>query len=423
MENIFFPSLPVDGFMRHHPEISVSKLQVELAAGKRIIANLQKAGFMNFAYLIVGSGLTGAVIARMLKDAGHTALVVERRNCVGGNVHDHTHPSGIRIHTYGPHHFRTNDERIWQFVNRFAHFYTYEPALKSLVDGEYENWPIAGSYIRRVVGEPWQPGFKGVPGNFEEAALAIMPRPIYEKFVKGYTEKQWGVRASALSASLARRFDVHDDDEPRLMRHTYQGIPSDGYAAMLTNLLAGIPVLLNCDYHALRAQLSPVRGVIYTGPIDEYFGFDLGRLTYRGQRREHDYLPDVDFALPCGQVNNPGHDTGPHIRTLEWKRMMPEGLASRIRGTVITRETPYTPEDPDAYEYPFPDQRNAALYRAYRARADAIPDLLVCGRLGEYRYYDMDQAVARAQMLAGRIIEQGAAGAGLTGQLLNAAGK
>ena len=401
----------------------VPKCQAELAAAKRLVADFRKAGFMNFAYLIVGSGLTGAVIARMLKDAGHTVLVVERRRHVGGNVHDHAHPSGIRIHTYGPHYFRTNDERIWQFVNRFAHFHAYAPALKSLVDGAYENWPISGSYIRRAVGEPWEPGFTGEPGNFEEAALAFMPRLIYEKFVKGYTEKQWGVRASALSASLARRFDVHDDDEPCLMRHRYQGIPSEGYAAMLTNMLAGIPVLLNCDYLALRAQFSPVRGVIYTGPIDEYFGFDLGRLTYRGQRREHDYLPDVDFVQPCGQVNNPGHDAGPHIRTLEWKHMMPEGYASRIRGTVVTRETPFTPADPNDYEYPFPDQSNAALYRAYRARADAIPDLLVCGRLGEYRYYDMDQAIARAKMLAGRIIEQGAAGSGLARPPLNTAGK
>jgi UDP-galactopyranose mutase len=357
-------------------------------------------------YLIIGSGLTGSVMARLLADAGRSVCVLERRQHIGGNVHDHLHPSGIRIHTYGPHYFRTTSAQIWAFVNRFAHFYRYEAVVKSYVDGAYENWPISAHYIRRVMGEAWQPGFVGVPQNFEEATLAIMPRLIYDKFVKGYTEKQWGAPPHQLSAALAKRFDVREDNEPRLVRHKYQGIPAIGYAAFMQKMLAGIPVILGCDYLQHRAEFSARRMVIYTGPIDEYFDYDLGRLVYRSQQRTHLYLPDVTFALPCGQVNNPDLANGPHIRTLEWKHMMPPETASTLRGTVLTRETPLTPTDPSRYEYPFADEQNMALYRRYRQRADVISGLLICGRLGEYRYYDMDQVIGRAMLLAHRLLDE-----------------
>lgn len=354
-------------------------------------------------YLIVGTGLTGATLARQLADAGREVLMVDRRAHTGGNVHDHLHPSGVPIHTYGPHYFRTNSERVWAFVNRFSAFYEYAAALKSWVDGQYENWPVAGSYIRRVVGEPWSPGFSGSPTNFEEASLAMMPRVVYEKFVKGYNEKQWGVPAHRLSASLAHRFDVRADDEPRLMRHIHQGLPTLGYAGLMRNLLHDIPVLLHCDYLQRRAEFHARRKLIFTGPIDEFFGYDLGRLHYRGQQREHTYLPNVEFAQPYGQVNNPDPANGPHIRTLEWKHLMPPDQARRITGTVLTREVTISPADPNQYEYPFPDERNAALYRRYRTRAETLPHTLICGRLGEYRYYDMDQAIARGMRLSEKI--------------------
>ncbi len=359
---------------------------------------------MKADYLIIGSGLTGSVIARNLTDAGCRVLVLDRRSHFGGNVYDQVHLSGIRMHTYGPHYFRTNDEKIWAFVHRFSLFYKYVPILKSWVDGHYENWPIAASYICKMAGEKWEPGFKGVPSHFEEAALAMMPRVIYEKFVKGYNEKQWGVPANSLWSHLAKRFDVRMDDQPQLMRHKYQGLPENGYADFMQKMLAGIPVILHCDYlkhpHAFEAH----KGVVFTGPIDEYFGYDLGRLKYRGQRREHEYFPDVKFLQPVAQVNNPDHAQGAHIRTLEWKHMMPAEYAQKIQGSVLTREIPRTPEDPDQYEYPFPDCANAELYKLYQKRAQRIKNLLFCGRLGEYRYYDMDQAIGRAMILAERLL-------------------
>lgn len=358
-------------------------------------------------FIIVGSGLTGTTIARTLQDAGQDVIVLERRDTVGGNVHDHLHPSGIRIHTYGPHYFRTNAGAIWDFVTRFAEFYPYVAQIRSEVNGVAEQWPIAGSYIRRTVGEGWEPAFRGTPSNFEEASLSMMPEPIYRDFVQGYSEKQWGVPARSLAADLAKRFDVRHDDDPRLMKHEHQGIPGAGYAHFMQEMLAGIPVETSVDYLRERDRWQARKCLIFTGPIDEYFGFALGRLAYRGQQRVHEYHADVSgFLLPVGQVNNPDPAKGPHIRTLEWKHMMPEAEVRAVRGTVLTREIPYSPDSPEAYEYPFPDAANARLYAAYRAQADATPHLLICGRLGEYRYYDMDQAIGRALMLTRRLLEQ-----------------
>jgi UDP-galactopyranose mutase len=384
-----------DSHLRHPADSRISALEPPLSAD----------------YVIVGSGLTGGTIARMLFDAGRDVVVLERRAHLGGNVHDHKHPSGVRIHTYGPHYFRTGSEEIWEYVNRFASFYTYEAIVKSYVDSQIENWPIAASYIRRVIGENWKPSFAGKPANFEEASLAMMPEQVYFKFVKGYSEKQWGVKASQLSAELAKRFDVREDDEPRLMRHKYQGIPREGYAEFTKRILEGIPVVLGFDYLKHKELIQARKLLVFTGPIDEFFGFDLGKLRYRGQRREHSYLPHETLIQPCGQVNNPDPSNGPHIRTLEWKHMMPPEEIPHIKGTVLTREYTYSPEDSNHQEYPFPDQHNQELYKRYRSRAESVPGLLICGRLGEYRYYDMDQAIGRAMMLGRQLLAESKASA------------
>lgn len=359
---------------------------------------------MNPEYLVVGAGLSGAVIARHLADAGQCVLVVDRRPQLGGNVADFFHPSGIHVHRYGPHLFRTVSDEIWAFVNRFATFHPYQHQIKSLVDGRLENWPIAASYIRQVCGADWRPASAAdAPRNFEEAALALMPELIYEKFVKRYNEKQWGVPAHRLEAALCRRFDVRLDDNPFLTpKAKHQGIPTEGYSKMVERMLAGIPLLLNCDYLQDREAFKTRKLTIFTGPIDEYFQFSLGKLDYRGQKRVHTYHADQDWLQPCGQVNNPGDD--PHIRDIEWKHLMRPDYAGRIRGTLLTRETPYSPQSPEDYEYPFPDDRNRRLFEAYQGLARREFGVLICGRLGEYRYYDMDHAIARATTLAKRIL-------------------
>ncbi len=359
-------------------------------------------------YLVIGSGLTGATLARLLADQGRDVAVLERRATLGGNVQDLAHPSGIRIHRYGPHYFRTGSEAIWSYVRRFAEFYPFEAVLMSEVDGRLEHWPIQQDYIDRLIGAGWNPGHKGQAGNFEEASLAQMPGAVYEKFVKHYTAKQWGVDPRRLSAALAGRFDVRKDGDTRLKASRHQGIPRGGYSAFMQRMLDGIRVIPDTDYLAQRGEFSGRRMTFFTGPIDEYFGFDLGRLAYRGQRREHLYLPDTAWHQPVSQVNHPGAGN-PAIRTLEWKHMMEPERREQLPGTVITTETPFSPSDPEQYEYPFPDAANQALYQRYRARAEAIPRFLACGRLGEYSYYDMDQAIGRAMTLARRVLEAEAA--------------
>lgn len=354
-------------------------------------------------YLVVGAGLTGATIARRLTDEGRTVVVVERRTHVGGNLHDVAHASGIRIHAHGPHYFRASADAIWAFVRRFADFYPFEAVVMTEVDGALEHWPIQEAYLRRTVGPRWQPGHVGPTANFEEASLAMMPAPVYDKFVRGYTAKQWGVDPRRLTADLAGRFEVRRDGDIRLSTSRYQGMPRGGYARFMTRMLDGIRTITGVDYLANRAAFEARAGVFFTGPIDEYFGFDLGRLAYRGQRRSHRYLPDVGWHQPVPQVNHPGPDL-PIIRTLEWKHMMEPELRNDLVGTVLTTEEPCSPTDPGQYEYPFPDAANRQLYARYRARADAIQGLVVCGRLGDYRYYDMDQAIGRALTLARRAL-------------------
>lgn len=354
---------------------------------------------------IIGSGLTGATIARLLQDQGFAVTVFERRKHVGGNVHDFLHPSGIRVHSYGPHYFRTNSEMIWDYVQRFGTFLPYRAVVKSQIEGQYENWPIAAAYLRRIGAEQYlnsriQTPSKLPATNFEEAALRLMPREVYEKFVKNYTFKQWGVNPRELSPDLVKRFEIHYDDDPHLTPgYQWQGIPANGYAQWMDKMLEGIELHLGVDYLQHQKSFEPAAFTVFTGPIDAFFGFDLGRLHYRGQQREHQYLPDRNWYQPCAQVNNPALETGPHIRTLEWKHLMPVEQQQFIRGTMLTRETPFSPQDIDHYEYPFPDDTNQRLYQQYRQRAEHIPNLLICGRLGEYRYYDMDQAIGRAMML------------------------
>jgi UDP-galactopyranose mutase len=283
-------------------------------------------------------------------------------------------------------------------------FFPYEAVLRILVDGMLEDWPISAEYISRTIGPDWKPSFDKVPANFEEACLAIMPRPVYDRFVKGYTEKQWGTSAKNLSPKLASRIDVRLGNEKRLSRHKYQGIPRAGYAEFARKLLAGVPVLLNCDFIRMCDCFRAKKLMIFTGAIDEFCSYYLGKLEYRAQHREHLFLKNTEYVQLCGQINNPSNDHGTHIRTLEWKHMMPPEQAARVTGTVITREHPYTPLDSDHYEYPFPDERNLLLYQAYRARVAGIKRLMICGRLGEYRYLDMDQAIGHAMRLARKIL-------------------
>lgn len=354
--------------------------------------------------VVVGSGLTGATVARLLADAGREVVVLERRPQLGGNVADAVHkPSGIRYSLYGPHYFRTSSERVWEFATRFAAFHPYEARVRALVDREFVPWPPQRSYIERLAGKDWKPEFTGTPRNLEEAALSLMPRVVYEKMVKPYNEKQWGKPCTELSAALCKRFDIRDGDDRLTPNARWQGIPKGGYSAWLANMLVGIDVRTGFDYLRRRDEVQARRHLIFTGPIDEYFGFRLGRLEYRAQRREHQHiqLHSGSVFQPAAQINNPQHEGGEHIRTIDWGWIMPERMWGRA---LLTRETPYTPTDPDAYEYPFPDEANDRLRAAYRELARAEERVTFAGRLGRGAYLDMDQAIGAAMKLADSLL-------------------
>ena len=355
-------------------------------------------------YLIVGSGLTGGTIARLLADSGREVLVVERRSHLGGNVHDFLHPSNIRVHTYGPHYFRCSSDRIWDFVRRFARFIPYDATVKTSVGGRLEEWPVNRKLFQAHPGwEQQRPS--GQPANFEEACLVKMPRRLYQDFVCGYTRRQWGMEPCVLDARLATRVRINGDHETTLTpRHRHQGLPEAGYAAFMTNLLHGVPHVLGADYLQCRGDYQARKALIFTGPIDQFFGFDQGRLAYRGQRRTHEFLPGIGHYQPCAQVNYPdATDHGP-IRSIEWKYLMTEAVQRRLSGTVVTREFPFSPVDPDQFEYPMPMPRFREVYNSYRRRALGLDKLIICGRLGEYRYFDMDHAIGRAMLIAGKIL-------------------
>lgn len=351
---------------------------------------------LKYDYVIVGAGLTGATIARLLHDSGKRVIVYERRDTVGGNIHDYIHPSGIRVNSYGPHYFRTGSEKIWEFVNKYATWRPWAAKVKTRVSTGLECWPIQQAYIEAVAGK-WQPHHQGNAKNFEEQCLSLMPEKIYNEFVKPYTELQWGKPCTELSADLITRFDIRKDGDERLKQDKYQALPVDGYTDFIKRLLADIPVELQYSEKSIPAGEK----IIYTGPIDEFFNYQFGALQYRTQHREQVYFHNNDFYQPVVQVNRSG-PTG-CIRQIEWKHMMAE--PEKASGTVITWEYPHEAWYPDEAEYPIPDAENKELYQQYANLAKAeTPHILFCGRLGEYRYMDMDHAIGRGMIHAERLL-------------------
>ena len=356
-------------------------------------------------FIIVGAGLTGSTIARILTDHDQNVVILDRKDHPAGNVFDYRHESGAMIHKYGPHYFRCGSEKIWNFLNRFTEFYNWSASLKSKVGDEYLSWPVNVDYINKIVGEDWGL-FKGEPSNFEEVCLSRMPRQIYEMFIKGYTEKQWGVKATELDKELAVRITINKSNVNSLTpNHRWNALPRKGYTEMVKNMIDGIPLELDFDYLENKEKIVANKMVIFTGPIDEFFGYKYGKLKYRGQNRRVEHLQDVDQYQPSIQVNYPNAED-PRIRTIEWKHLMHPDEKDKVDGTLLTHETPFTPENSNQFEYPFPDKINKNLYEQYKADAEKLEDVLICGRLGEYRYYDMDQAIGRAMKLASEIMEK-----------------
>ncbi len=356
-------------------------------------------------FVIVGAGLTGTTIARILTDHEQEVIIVDRKDHLAGNAYDYRHESGAMIHKYGPHYFRCGSEKIWNFLNRFTEFYNWSANLLSQVNDEYFNWPVNQDYIEKIAGKNWE-AFKDEPSNFEEACLTKMPWELYELFIKGYTEKQWGVKATDLDKELAVRITINKSNVNSLTpNHKWNALPRNGYTEMVKNMIDDIPIKLEFDYLQHKENIVANKMLIFTGPIDEFFEYKYGRLKYRGQKRYIEHLENTDQYQPSIQVNYPDAKE-PRIRTIEWKHLMLPDEKDKVKGTLLTHETPFTPEHSNQYEYPFPDKINKHLYEQYKADAESLDNILICGRLGEYRYYDMDQAIGRAMKLASEILEK-----------------
>jgi len=347
-------------------------------------------------YIVVGSGISGATVARVLKDAGKEVLVLEAKNRVAGNCYDELHSSGQRFNLHGPHYFRTSSDVLWEFAQRFSEFRPFRAILKSKIGDTYYPYPVTEEMIAEMTGESWYTDpYAGTP-DFEGEILAKIPRAVYEKFVKGYTERQWGVPAKSLSASLASRVEIRTNDKPELSTKKYQGIPVDGYTQWIANMLDGIPVELGVNYLQSKEKYTARKKVVFTGAIDAYFEYKFGKLEHRSQARIHTYYPEVNQMLPVCQVNYPSLGDK-IIREVEWKHIFP----SDAQGTLITQETPVWGGD----EYPFPSRKNELLYAAYKKWADELKDVVFVGRLAENKYLDMDQAMGRALLIGDRLCE------------------
>ena len=361
-----------------------------------------------YDYLIVGAGLFGAVFAREAMDRGQSVLVIDRRGHIAGNVYTEK-IAGVEVHRYGAHIFHTNSKRVWDYVNRFAEFNRFTNSPVANYRGELYSMPFNMYTFNRMWGvtTPAEAAAKideqrraaGIaePRNLEEQAISLVGLDIYEKLVKGYTQKQWGRPCAELPAFIIKRLPVRMTFDNNYFNALYQGIPVRGYTKLVEVLLEGAEVRLGVDYLKNKPNFDALaERVIYTGPIDEYFGYRLGALEYRSVRFETEAL-DIPNYQGVAAMNFTDSET-PYTRVIEhkWFTFGRDEDGNDIPGTVISRE--YSSEWRPGVEpyYPVNDEKNGALYARYRALADAETNVRFGGRLGQYRYYDMDQVIEAA---------------------------
>lgn len=354
-----------------------------------------------YDYLIVGAGLYGAIFAREMADAGKKVLVIDRRDHIAGNIYtrlDHD----IHVHVYGAHIFHTNNEEVWNYLNRFTTFNRFTNTPVANYKGEIYSlpfnmftfnkmWNAATPQEAREIIDKQRQEIDHEPRNLEEQAISLVGRDIYEKLIKGYTEKQWGRPCTELPAFIIRRLPVRFTYDNNYFNARYQGIPIGGYTQMVANMLDGIEVQTGQDYLKNREHWNSMADrIVFTGPIDEYFNYSLGPLEYRKVEFETELL-DMENFQGNAAVNYTDTDT-PYTRIIEHKWF--EDLGSPV--TIISKE--YSSEWKVGEEpyYPIGDEENKALYEQYRQLAQQEKNVRFGGRLGEYRYYDMDAAAASA---------------------------
>ena len=360
-----------------------------------------------YDYLVVGAGLSGAVFANAAKRAGKSVLVIDRRDHIAGNIYTED-VEGIQVHRYGAHIFHTSMKDVWGYVNRFAEFNNYVNSPVANFHGNMYNmpfnmntfakmWPgvVTPADAKAKIAEQVAAENIGEPQNLEEQALSLVGRDIFETLVKGYTEKQWGRDCKDLPAFIIKRLPVLLTFDNNYFNALYQGIPIGGYTKMIANLLDGIEVRLNTDYLENKAALDALADkIVYTGPIDAYFDYKLGTLEYRSVRFENELLDKPSFQGNAA-VNYTDRET-PWTRIIEhkWFEFGKDENGNDLPKTIISREYSSEWKPGDEPYYPVNDAKNGALYAEYKKLADAEPKVIFGGRLGEYKYYDMDQVIA-----------------------------
>ncbi len=365
---------------------------------------------MQFDWLVVGAGLTGAVFANEAKRRGYRVLVAEKRGHIGGNVYTET-CGGIEVHRYGAHIFHTSDSEVWEYANRFADFAPFinEPLarygdklyhLPFNMNTFYEMWGVTTPDEAKAIIDRQRSEIKGEPDNLEEQAISMVGRDIYETLVKGYTLKQWGKAPAELPASIIRRLPVRFTFNNNYFNDRWQGIPRHGYTKLVEALLDGIEVRLNTDYLAQRNTLTAAAGkILFTGPIDQYFDYRFGPLEYRSLRFETAEYPQQNFQGNA-VINETAADV-PYTRTIEHKHFAPGNQElQQHQHTVVTYEYPQPWTLGKEPFYPLNDARNTAILQQYQQAAKQ--EAMVCfgGRLGRYQYLDMDDTIRAALDLA-----------------------
>ena len=362
---------------------------------------------MKYDYLIVGSGLFGAVFAREATDAGKKCLVIDKRSHVGGNVYTEK-IEGINVHIYGAHIFHTNNKKVWDYLNQFITFNrftnspvaNYKGELYSLPFNMYtfnKMWGVVTPEEARLKIEEQKKEITGEPRNLEEQAISLVGRDIYEKLIKGYTEKQWGRDCKDLPSFIIKRLPVRLTFDNNYFNALFQGIPVGGYTKLIENMLDGIEVRVDTDYLENKSEFDAMaEKVVYTGPIDAYFDYKLGTLEYRSVRFENELL-DMESFQGNAAVNYTDRET-PWTRIIEhkWFEFGKDEDGNDLPKTYISREYSSEWKPGDEPYYPVNDDKNGKLYNEYKNLADSEEKVIFGGRLGEYKYYDMDQVVARA---------------------------
>ncbi|RUR29077.1 UDP-galactopyranose mutase [Vreelandella nanhaiensis] len=354
----------------------------------------------SYDYLIVGAGFAGSVLAeRLATQLGKRVMVIDRRPHIAGNAFDHYNEDGVWVHRYGPHIFHTNAQRIVDYLSQFTEWRPYEHRVLAQVNDQQVPIPINLTTLNMLydldLDETQAAEFltsRAEPveniRTSEDVVVSQVGRELYEMFFRGYTRKQWGLDPSELDKSVTARVPTRTNTDDRYFTDSFQIMPKDGYTALFENLLAhpNITLQLGVDFEAVRDQVD-YHHLIYTGPIDEYFGYQLGKLPYRCLRFQHETLNQEVFQ-PVGVVNYPSEDV-PYTRITEYKYL----TGQQHPKTSVTYEFPTDQGDP---YYPIPRAENTELYRRYRALANATPGVTFLGRLGSYRYYNMDQVVGQA---------------------------